>query len=414
MAKIGILGGTFNPIHKGHISMAEAAFHGATLDEVWLLPSGIPPHKQAMEATATDRFEMCKLAAECASYIQVKDFEQCCLLPNYSYKTLQFLVKRYPEHQFYFIIGEDSLRYFHEWKKPEIISACADVIVVARTVQQDAPKGSISYEVPLEQVILDANKKFPGSFMQVPMEMVNISSSELREKLKKGKGKKYLDKRVYEYIQEHFLYRELPLLPEVKPIMKQIKENVKFSRYLHILGVMDTAANLAMRYSYPVEMARMAGLLHDCAKHLTGEEQIKYCEEHHIKISDVEKKAPQLLHAKTGAHMAKTVYGIQNEEILHAILVHTTGCIEMSLLDKIVFVADYIEPSRNRAPRLAEIRQAAYMDLDYTVSLILYDTLYYLKEQGQVLDETTMETYRYYKQKRKEQHSDLTLEEKIE
>jgi nicotinate-nucleotide adenylyltransferase len=191
--------------------------------------------------------------------------------------------------------------------------------------------------------------------------------------------------------------------------MEDIKRNVKASRYLHILGVMDTAANLAMRYSYPVEVARLAGLLHDCTKHMNAEEQLQYCKEHGLSVTEGEKKAPQLLHSKTGAVFAKENYGIQDSEILHAIEVHTTGCREMSLLDKIVFIADYIEPSRDKASRLKEIRAVSYVDLDLAMAMILSDTINYLKNNHKSMDSGTLETYDYYKDVLTRRGQDLTL-----
>lgn len=413
MAKIGILGGTFNPIHKGHIAMAKAAKAKMGLDQIWIIPSGMPPHKNASQQISSyDRYTMCELAVRELEYIQVKDFEQHCLLPNYSYKTLRYVSEQFPEHTFYFILGEDSLRYFHEWVHPEVISHYANIVVISRNaLTTTVPEGSISYTTPLDRLIEKSNERFPGSFYKVNMEPVDISSTEIRDIIYAGNTTSYLDESVAQYIMDHHLYQKLENLPDMKDIMKDIKEHVKPSRYFHILGVMDTAANLAMRYSYPVEYARMAGLLHDCAKYLSGEEQLKYCKKYNMEVSDAERLAPQLLHAKTGAHMAKYRYHVQQDEILHAIEVHTTGCPNMSLLDKILFIADYIEPSRDKAPRLKELRHLAYVDLDVTVTFILHDTIYYLKEKKQTMDETTLTTYRYYKEQLRQKGKDLTLRE---
>nr|WP_306817638.1 bis(5'-nucleosyl)-tetraphosphatase (symmetrical) YqeK [Acetatifactor muris] len=171
-------------------------------------------------------------------------------------------------------------------------------------------------------------------------------------------------------------------------------------RYEHTLGVEYTAAALAMRYGGNVCDAQAAGLLHDCAKCLSDKKRLKICEKHHIPISKVERKNPFLLHAKAGAYLARKKYGVKNQDILNAIQNHTTGRKEMSLLEKIVFVADYIEPGRKHAPNLAEIRKMAFLDLDGALLKILEDTLSYLEISGGDIDPMTEETRKYYSKKK--------------
>ncbi|MDO4942764.1 MAG: bis(5'-nucleosyl)-tetraphosphatase (symmetrical) YqeK [Lachnospiraceae bacterium] len=181
-----------------------------------------------------------------------------------------------------------------------------------------------------------------------------------------------------------------------KDMKKRLKSDLKPSRYEHTLGVEYTSACLAMRYGYDVEKADLAGLLHDCAKHLSDKEKFALCKRKKIKISSAEKKNPGLLHAKLGAVLAKDKYDIKDKEILSAITWHTTGKPEMSLLDKIVFIADYIEPNRDQAPNLDEIRQMAFTDLDQCLIMILKQTLDYLESKDACMDPMTMETYQYY------------------
>ena len=144
--------------------------------------------------------------------------------------------------------------------------------------------------------------------------------------------------------------------------------------------------------------AMLAGLLHDCAKCMPGEKLLHLCRKQKIPIRDVERENPFLLHAKLGAYLAKTTYGVLYEEILHAIEVHTTGAPAMNLLDKIIFVSDYIEPNRDRAPNLTEIRTLAFERLDRAVFQILHDTMHYLNQKRGSIDSRTNETYQYYKE----------------
>ena len=166
-------------------------------------------------------------------------------------------------------------------------------------------------------------------------------------------------------------------------------------RFAHTLGVEFTAAALAMRYQADVTDAQIAGLLHDCAKCLTDEKRVSICEKHQISMTDIERRNPFLLHAKVGEYLAREKYGITNPDILNAIRFHTTGRENMSLLERIVFVADYIEPGRRQAPNLSEIRQLAFTDLDAAMLKILEDTLSYLKATGGELDPMTEITYEY-------------------
>ncbi|MCI8798232.1 putative nicotinate-nucleotide adenylyltransferase [Acetatifactor muris] len=186
-------------------------------------------------------------------------------------------------------------------------------------------------------------------------------------------------------------------LKKLRKAMEKVQDG---DRYEHTLGVEYTAAALAMRYGGNVCDAQAAGLLHDCAKCLSDKKRLKICEKHHIPISKVERKNPFLLHAKAGAYLARKKYGVKNQDILNAIQNHTTGRKEMSLLEKIVFVADYIEPGRKHAPNLAEIRKMAFLDLDGALLKILEDTLSYLEISGGDIDPMTEETRKYYSKKK--------------
>ncbi len=184
---------------------------------------------------------------------------------------------------------------------------------------------------------------------------------------------------------------------ERNEIRKHLKKELDKSRYEHTLGVMYTAASLAMAHGYPVDDAMMAGLLHDCAKCISNDNKVRLCEKHHIPINNAEYDNPSLLHAKLGAFVAEHTYGVNDPLILHAIKVHTTGEPDMSLLDKIIYIADYIEPMRDKAPNLSNIRRTAFTDLNRCMAEILEDTLTYLMARGCCIDNTSRITYEYYR-----------------
>lgn len=189
---------------------------------------------------------------------------------------------------------------------------------------------------------------------------------------------------------------------DITSIRKKLKKELDKSRYEHTKGVMYTACCLAMAHEYDLEKAMLAGLLHDCAKCIPNDSKIQLCNKHNILISDVELNNPGLLHAKAGAILAEEIYNVNSPDILHAIKVHTTGEPNMSTLDKIIYIADYIEPNRDLAPRLDYIRALAYKDLNECMYEILDDTLHYLSNRKGAIDPMTQITYEYYEQYRKE------------
>lgn len=183
----------------------------------------------------------------------------------------------------------------------------------------------------------------------------------------------------------------------LRKLRKEMEKAQDSKRFEHTLGVEFTSAALAMRYGAPVRSAQLAGLLHDCAKCLTDEERVAICRKNDIPMSELERANPFLLHAKVGAHLAKEKYGVKDQDILNAIRNHTTGRPEMSLLEKIVFVADYMEPGRKHAPNLDEIRGLAFVDLDQALLKILSDTLEYLDSGNGDVDPMTRRTWEYYR-----------------
>lgn len=180
-------------------------------------------------------------------------------------------------------------------------------------------------------------------------------------------------------------------------IEEKLKKELTENRYRHTMGVTYTACALAMVHGANLSQARMGGLLHDCAKCIPNSEKIEICKKKKIPVSEFEIEHPVLLHAKLGAYLAKKEYGCDDQAVLDAITWHTTGRPAMTLLEKIVFISDYIEPNREKQPNLAEIRKLAFSDIDQCMYLILRDTVDYLSENPKSMDHTTLSAYSYYK-----------------
>ena len=188
---------------------------------------------------------------------------------------------------------------------------------------------------------------------------------------------------------------------DLKLLQKQMREELNDDRYEHTLGVMYTAESLAMRYGVDMTKAAVAGLLHDCAKCIPNAQKIKMCKKNDIEITEMEEKNPSLLHAKLGAYLAEEVYGVDDPEILSAIKWHTTGKPDMSMMDIIIYMADYIEPNRDKAPDLKEIRKLTFINIEEALYRVLEGTLNYLSDRPDMIDPMTKISYDFYKWKLK-------------
>lgn len=396
MARIGVYGGTFNPIHKTHIEIAKAALNQFNLDIVYFLVAGAPPHKDTAEKISDiNRLEMVRIAIKGQEKLSIDDREIYRAGKSYSYITFSEYYKEHPDDEIFFIMGSDSLINFKNWVNPDVISEYATVLV--------APRLGDDFE-GLEKAIYECKTMFEGDFMLIDYKANGLSSSEIRKSFYNDENVKgYVESDVADYIFKHNLYSNyLYTNADISRLDNEMKKELKPSRYVHTLGVAATAYDLAIRWNYPAVTAQVAGILHDCAKCISDEKRINVCEKNHIPITDIERKYPHLLHGKVGAYYCKSKYDVYDEQVAHAIAVHTTGCPNMNLLDKIIFVADYIEPGRDKQPRLDVIRYTAFNDLDLCVYLILEDSVNYLNSNPDMVDPTTIETFEYYKKYMKE------------
>lgn len=188
---------------------------------------------------------------------------------------------------------------------------------------------------------------------------------------------------------------------QIYSLYDKMEEKLGHHRYIHSVGVAGTAVSLAMKYGENIYKAQIAGILHDCAKCYDDEELVRLCRKKEIEVTDFEEKHGFLLHAKYGAYLAENKYGIRDEDILNAIRWHTTGREGMSLLEKIVFISDYIEPTRNKAEDLSSIRYEAFNgnDIDKVLLMIMRDTIKYLNASDNSIDKTTISAYEFYEKR---------------
>ncbi len=394
MKKIGILGGTFNPIQNGHIVMARRALVEYELDKVYFMPNKIPPHKtQDNLISNKDRINLLKLAIKDMDYFDILDIEFKREGKSYTYQTLEELKKQFVDDEIYFIIGADSMVNFSTWKYPERILANAILLV--------APRNNLS-QTYVDNIINDYVEKCNADIRLIHSKEEMVSSTDVRLHIANGESvTDLLPKPVYDYIIEKGLYKDLKCkltdYESTNVLKDDLFNRLSRKRFEHTICVANMCAALAMRYDTGIFKAYLAGLFHDIAKDIPDEELLDICRKNCININIAEEKSPYLLHGKVGAYIAKTEYNLSDVDMLMAITYHTTGRPDMSLLEKIVFVADYIEPMRDKATNLAYIRRLAFDDIDKAVKVILDNTLNYLSLKGKPIDNTTKLAYEFYK-----------------
>ena len=388
--RIGIYGGTFNPPHLGHLTAARAVFELLGLDLLLLIPAGLPPHKALPEgsATAVQRLEMTRLAGQqlgLGDKVRTLDVELCREGRSFTSDTLEQVRAMYPGAELWLLMGTDMFLTLQAWHEPEKIFALAGVAAFGRTEEDTEPLFAAQREY--------LYKTYPQAriFTLTVPGVVDVSSTDLREELAQGGGGWALAPAVYGYILREGLYRthaDLKHLPlsQLRPVALSY---LKHKRIPHVLGTEQEAIRLALRYGADVEKARVAALLHDCTKKLDMPQQQALCRKYGIELDELEQKALKLLHAKTGAAIARDVFGV-DDEIYSAIWYHTTGHADMTKLEKIIYLADYIEPSRD-FPGVDALRSACYEDLDKGLLMGLEMTIEEMTAMGNPVHRATVE-----------------------
>lgn len=389
--RIGIYGGTFNPIHRGHIAAASAAARQLSLDKLLLIPDAVPPHKPlpAGSAGEQDRLEMARLCTgEFPVPAEVSDMEIRRQGASYTCDTLSALREQYPSDELFLLMGSDMFLSFESWRGPEEICRQATLAVFSRQSADETAAFARQRE-KLEtafhaRVVIVENP-----------EVIPVSSTRLRESLPSGEGRAYLTAPVYGYILRRGLYGTHTDLKHLTPeTLRPIALSyLKPKRMPHVLGTEQEAAFLAEKYGADVTAARIAALLHDCTKKLNLPQQLSLCRHYGIPLDEMEQSYLKLLHSKTGAAVAREEFGV-SEEIYNAIYYHTTGKADMTLLEKIIYLADYIEPSRS-FPGVEELRAAVHADLNRGLCLALADSIEELRGYGSPVHPNTLRALEY-------------------
>ena len=388
MERVGIYGGTYNPPHIGHIRAAEYALHSLKLSKLLMIPSCISPHKvlPADSATPEQRLTMLQLSTRQIPGITVSDLELRRGSTSYTYQTVEQVSELYPDAELVLLMGTDMFLSFDRWRNPERILAKASLGVFYRGDPEE------KQQIQAKKAFFEAQG---AKVYLVENPVTEISSTQLRRMLVFGCADPFLEPETAQFIRREGLYHTDENLKGLS--MEQLEQTViallKPSRVAHVLGCRDTAGELAQRYGADPTEARRAALLHDITKALDGPLQLTLCREYGITLDEFFTQNPKTLHALTGALVAQRIFG-ETPAVVSAIRNHTTGKPAMNTLEKIIYVADYVEPNRD-FPGVEKLRSLAYTDLDAALQLGLEMTLAMLKEQGREVSPESAQALEY-------------------
>ncbi len=382
--KTAIYGGSFNPPHLGHVKAAATVWEKLEPDRFLIIPTNIPPHKDIAEGSPSpeQRMELCRLAFRDIPGVELSDMEIKREGRSYSADTVSILREKYPEDELYLVIGSDMFLSFCQWYKFQYLLENCVLTVLSR--EEDDRR-------ELEKFKAEMEEKYSARVLLLSHEPLPMSSEDVRDRLRLGLGSDMLPDAVYaEIIRKRYYDAE----PELTWLRQKVIPMLSSERIAHTAGCEHEAVQLAKLWGEDPEKAAVAGILHDSTKNLRYDEQLILCDKYGIILDNAQKENPKLLHAITGAALAKDMFGV-SEEISQAIRWHTTGKPDMTTLEKIIYLADYIEPTRN-FDGVEQLRELAYEDLDKALALGLEMSLEELRRQNVEPHRDTVEACLWY------------------
>ena len=385
-----IYGGSFNPPHKGHVAAVKAALEQKHVDRVLIIPSGTPPHKVLAEGSpdAQQRLELCHLAFDGIHGAEICDIEIANDDVDYTADTLRSLSERYPKDELSLLVGSDMFFNIETWYQSDYVLNQRNIYAMARNKNETRQ---------LEAKAEELEKNFSCRVRILPKKLVILSSTEVREALKQRGGTDMLPAKVYAAVIAHRWYGAKPDLAWLR---EQSDELLKPKRIPHVRGCEETAVALAKRWGEDEGRAAEGAILHDITKKIKDDEQLRLCTKYGIITDEIERRETQLLHAKTGAAMAKELFGVDNG-IYDAIFWHTTGRPGMSRLEKILYLADAMEPNRSYEG-VEELRALSFENLDDAMRLGLQMSCDVIKSRGQQVYGVTEQALAWFNSEKEE------------
>ena len=374
--RIGIFGGSFDPVHLEHVAVAESAVRSLALDVLFVMPAKTPPHKNGkILSSDEDRLNMCKIAFRDCKNVVVSDYEIMRGGTSYTYLTCRDFRKKYPTAEIFFIVGTDMLRDFPTWKNPESILNDVTLAVCAR----DEDKGWLERE---REVFA---KYFDKDFAVIDYNGKPVSSTKIRVLGAAGYDlTEFVGAKINAYI-----YDKGKGLYEIDGAKVALALE-KPSRIEHSFRVAFLAAKKAVELKIPEKKAIAAALFHDCAKNLTSDSP--YLEG--FVLPDGVPNA--VAHQFSGAYVAEKFFGVKDEDVLNAIRYHTSGRENMSPLEKLVFLADMLEEGRT-FDGVERLRELFFEDLDKCLKAALFHSIDYLQKKNADIYPLTQAAYEFYR-----------------
>ena len=390
--RIAIYGGSFNPPHVGHVQAARSAYGQLRPDRFLIIPTNIPPHKELEENSPSPelRLEFARLAFADIPGAEISDMEIRREGKSYTADTVAALREKYPEDELCIVMGTDMFLSFKTWFRWEYLTQQCTLAVLSRE-EHDAAK--------IKAFRKELQRECDAKVILIPHEPLPMSSTEIRRSLREGSGSKLVPEAVYYRILQTGSYG---VKPELSWLRAHSRPYLKPKRVKHVSGVEKTAVKLARRWGEDEHSAAVAGILHDITKSFPIEKQLKLCEKYGIMLETAERETPALLHALTGAAFSRELFGI-SDAVYGAIRWHTTGRPEMTKLEKILYLADYVEPTRD-FEGVQKLRELCFEDLDRAMALGLKMSLEEIRARGDLPFRDTVDAYAYYSQK-EEEHS---------
>lgn len=382
--RIVVYGGSFNPPHLGHVEAARTVSAELAPDKFLIIPTNVSPHKILAEGSPEPRarLEMCRLAFADIPGAEISDMELRREGKSYTAQTVEELRHSFPDDELVLVMGTDMFLSFETWYRFEYLLENCTLAVLARDEDED---------VQIRRQRDALAEKYGARVIILKHDPVAASSSDIRERLRFGIGSELLPDSVYsEIIRRHYY----DALPELSWLRAKVMPYLTEKRIAHVLGCENEAVSLANRWGEDPERAAVAGILHDITKKLSAEEQLKLCEKYGIINDAAEVANPKLLHAKTGAAFARELFGIE-DDIYGAIRWHTTGKPDMTLLEKIIYLADFVEPTRN-FPGVEELRELCFEDIDAAMAKGLEMSLEFIRSGGAEPYKDSVEACEWY------------------
>ena len=379
--KIGIFGGTFDPVHLGHIWTARFVRDELGLDKLFMVVAADPPHKPDPGRTpASVRYRMLESALKHENGIFASDVELKREGKSFTVDTIAHYKGQYRGAELFLIVGGDMLENFPLWREPQRILSMAKLAAVSRPDEKR----------DMRAIADDIESRFGGKVILSRFGGPLISSTEVRRRMWSAIP---VDTMVPMHTEQYMYTNALYMPPEIIGIRSRLSKILKRKRLNHTMLTACEAVKLAYRHGVDTEKARMAALLHDCIK-LPNKELLEYCAEHCYDLTEEEKNNPYLIHSRLGAVLACEEYGVKDPEILQAIKNHTLGRVGMSMLDRIIYVADKIEPSRD-FEGVDEIRDIAYNDINRAMLLVMRHSADYTLKSGRAINPSTQAVMDY-------------------